>query len=121
MPCLASSWAPPRLALPPTVSLSPPHTRPYSLPLPSSSCWQAKDVVYVMGTYDSPCERHLYAVPLTNPEGGPGGSAKPVRLTTTPCMHNVIMDHRLRRYDKCRLLGTASDNAVLCCWCWCWY
>eukprot|EP00752_Nemacystus_decipiens_P006477 g5831.t2 len=59
---------------------------------------QAKDVVYVMGTYDSPCERHLYAVPLTNPAGGPDGSAKPVRLTTTPCMHNVIMDHRLRRF-----------------------
>ncbi|CAN0456725.1 unnamed protein product, partial [Hapterophycus canaliculatus] len=51
-----------------------------------------------MGTYDSPCERHLYAVPLTNPAGGPGGSAKPVKLTGAPCMHNVIMDHRLRRW-----------------------
>lgn len=63
-------------------------------------CWgfpQAHDVVYVMGTYDSPCERHLYALPLTNPVGGPKGSTKPVRLTQTPCMHNVIMDHRLRR------------------------
>ncbi|CBJ31782.1 putative dipeptidyl peptidase IV [Ectocarpus siliculosus] len=59
---------------------------------------QANDVVYVMGTYDSPCERHLYAVPLNNPKGGPGGSAKPVRLTEAPCMHNVIMDHRLRRF-----------------------
>ncbi|CAN0318970.1 unnamed protein product [Ectocarpus fasciculatus] len=58
---------------------------------------QANDVVYVMGTYDSPCERHLYAVPLNNPKGAPGGSAKPVRLTEAPCMHNVIMDHRLRR------------------------
>ncbi|CAM9904025.1 unnamed protein product, partial [Ascophyllum nodosum] len=59
---------------------------------------QANDVVFVMGTYDSPCERHLYAVPLTNPSSGPKGSAKPVRLTQAPCMHNVIMDHRLRRF-----------------------
>ena len=58
---------------------------------------QAQDVVYVMGTYDSPCERHLYALPLTNPVGGRKGTTKPVRLTQTSCMHNVIMDHRLRR------------------------
>eukprot|EP00904_Undaria_pinnatifida_P001376 jgi/Undpi1/11239/HiC_scaffold_30.g13537.m1 len=59
---------------------------------------QAQDVVYVMGTYDSPCERHLYALPLTNPVGGRKGTTKPVRLTQTSCMHNVIMDHRLRRF-----------------------
>ncbi|CAM9194892.1 unnamed protein product [Discosporangium mesarthrocarpum] len=55
---------------------------------------QAKDVVYVMGTYDSPCERHLYVVPLTDSSRG----TTPVRLTQMPCMHNVIMDHRLRRF-----------------------
>lgn len=73
---------------------------------------QANDVVYVMGTYDSPCERHLYALPLTNPLGGPGGSGKPVRLTQTPCMHNVIMDHRLRRWEGRLWNGREGERRV---------
>ncbi|CAM9147127.1 unnamed protein product, partial [Choristocarpus tenellus] len=55
---------------------------------------QANDVVYVMGTYDSPCERHLYAVALLD---SPRGTT-PTRLTQVAGMHNVIMDHRLRRF-----------------------
>lgn len=57
---------------------------------------KVKNVVFVMGTYDNPCERHLCAVPLFASRGD-GGVAAPVRLTQAPCMHSVVMDHRLRR------------------------
>lgn len=60
-----------------------------------------------MGTYDSPCERHLYALPLTNHGGRGKRNPQPVRLTQTPCMHNVVMDHRLRRW------GVAGYNWLL--------
>ncbi|CAM9102650.1 unnamed protein product, partial [Phaeothamnion confervicola] len=111
---------------------------------------QVKDVVYVMGTYDGACERHLYAVPLLGTGGAAAGATgvpwnivaaplaarmptpaaaeaapasaasppaqpqplpppppsmppsappvTPVRLSAEAGMHNVIMDHRLKRF-----------------------
>ncbi|WP_045119223.1 S9 family peptidase [Haliangium ochraceum] len=46
--------------------------------------------VYVIATKDGATERHLYAVPLS------GGA--PVRLTSEPGVHDVVIDHAFERF-----------------------
>jgi dipeptidyl-peptidase 4 len=55
--------------------------------------------LYFTGTLDTPLERHLYAVPLA------GGA--PRRLTASPGMHTVTLDHAGERFvDTHHALGT---------------
>jgi len=61
-----------------------------------------KNVVYATGTYDSPLERHLYALPLTGAPGVPPPA--PVRLTSQQGMHNLVMD------QHCRYLVDSSSD-----------
>ena len=48
--------------------------------------------VFCSGTKDSPLQRHVYAVPLLLTNEGPSAVAgEPVRVTTGPGMHTVVM------------------------------
>lgn len=65
-----------------------------------------RNVVYIMGTYDSPLERHLYELPIlsqsTNGKYLP--PPNPIRLTINPGMHDIVMD------DLCRIVIDSSSD-----------
>jgi len=63
-----------------------------------------KDLVYVTGTYDSPLERHLYAVPLLNNHKPDAIPPAPIRITNESGMHHLVMDH------NCRYLVDSSSD-----------
>jgi dipeptidyl-peptidase 4 len=85
---------------------------------------QDNDVLYIMGTYDSCCEKHLYAISLTGTHqsantttnGNSSSSdstaiAAPVKLTYESGMHNVIMDHSNKRFVD--VYSTPDKPAVM--------
>mmetsp|Transcript_8184 Transcript_8184/g.17032 ORF Transcript_8184/g.17032 Transcript_8184/m.17032 type:complete len:1445 (+) Transcript_8184:133-4467(+) len=74
-----------------------------------------RDLVYVAGTFDSPLEKHLYALPITNKnckrhystcvaDFSISDPPDPIRLTKEPGMHCTVMD------NECRIVvDTRSD------------
>ncbi|CAM9388252.1 unnamed protein product [Chrysoparadoxa australica] len=59
---------------------------------------EPNDLVYITGTFDSPLERHLYAVSLSGAALENGAPRGPVRLTSAAGMHTIVMDHSLKRF-----------------------
>ena len=66
--------------------------------------------VYCSGTLDSPLQRHLYAVPLRVVSAETCVYGEPVRVTTGPGMHTVVMseDGRLMADTLSSLMGPPS-------------
>ncbi|HUF33877.1 MAG TPA: DPP IV N-terminal domain-containing protein [Acidimicrobiales bacterium] len=62
--------------------------------------------VWCTGTLDGPTERHLYAVALD-------GASAPVRLTSEPGIHAVVVDHGCRRFVDTHNSATSPPTVVL--------
>ncbi|EED91528.1 hypothetical protein THAPSDRAFT_34973 [Thalassiosira pseudonana CCMP1335] len=60
-----------------------------------------RDIVYVTGTHDSPIEKHLYALPITNSHRR---SSRPIRLTKERGIHDCNFD------AKCRVLVDSCSD-----------
>ena len=52
----------------------------------------SRDIIYFSGTYDSPLERHVYALPLDRTGKRVFSQTQPVRITIGSGIHNVIFD-----------------------------